>query len=201
MLISYLAHLQHIFAAINFGYCLYTYLNNKDKKILIILCAYPLLSIITDIMVLYQIIHHIRNLPNSLFTIFEFFLFLFIINKYTDSKKTQIYSILAVILYSAFIAVLIATKSFFENLILLPACCVYVLKLFQRSDITKIDSSFSFCIVLGITFYVLFTTPYFIFVNILPNEYKEKFFIINTIAYVVMNIFFIKGYLCLKIKK
>jgi hypothetical protein len=207
---NYLAHIQHIIAIISFIYCLIIYLTNKSEKILIIFCLYPVLSIIADNITLYQLVQNTYNKAASLFTIFEFFLFLLLINKYSKSKKVQIYSIITGILYAALASYAISTNSLsqafevfvlFENMFLLPACCYYLFKLFKTPDITEIHKKFSFWIVLGIAFYIFFTTPYFIFQHALPKEYAERFFVINTIGYIVMHLLFIKGYLCLKNKK
>lgn len=84
-----------------------------------------------------------------------------------------------------------------ENIIIIPFCVLYFYEQINKPDTYFIYLSKSFWIILGIIIYMTGTLFVFIYIDSLPLEEQDKYWIINLIFNTIKNILFAIG-ICIK---
>jgi hypothetical protein len=84
-----------------------------------------------------------------------------------------------------------------ENIIIIPFCVLYFYEQINRPDTLFIYLSKSFWIILGIIIYVTGTLFVFMYIDSLPPEEQDKYWVINLIFNAVKNVLFAIG-ICIK---
>ncbi|HUS01717.1 MAG TPA: hypothetical protein VMY77_08320 [Chitinophagaceae bacterium] len=88
-----------------------------------------------------------------------------------------------------------------ENIFIGIPVLLYYISLFNHPYIQKISADPIFLVMTGILFCMVLSTPVFVFQNIIVNNNRQVYqylYIINSIAYIVMHLFFIKAYKSIK---
>jgi hypothetical protein len=85
-----------------------------------------------------------------------------------------------------------------ENICLIVACFVYFNDIFSSFSIPDLSKEPSFWLVTGIMFYSIITTPFIISSGrkILEDLYHLLYVPVNSVAYILMYLLFIKAYTC-----
>jgi hypothetical protein len=84
-----------------------------------------------------------------------------------------------------------------ENIIIIPFCVLYFYEQINKPDTYFIYLSKSFWIILGIIIYMTGTLFVFIYIDSLPPEEQDKYWVINLVFNTVKNILFAIG-ICIK---
>ena len=194
------------------------YLINKRKipKLYIIFPVYSIASGFFDLLV-FIISTYGDKLKSdngqfqiNTFTAFEFFLFTYYLNAIIKSKTAQLYSLIAI---GVFTAVLIYTMRYLglhelfthiiviENILLSIFCGLFYLKLFAEMVMINPAKKADFWIVTGMLFYFTITTPYYFFFRNLSINSQQFLYVINAIGNICMHLLIIRGFLCFQAKK
>lgn len=170
----------------------------------------------------------IFNLPfpgklfQNIFIGVEFFIFYHFFSKVLTGRKEYFIVGLAILFYISIILVgaflynsqtkYVTVISFFknyvcdewyviQNIFIVIPILIYYHSLLNPPYSKNLNADPVFLAMTGIAFCFALSIPLFVFIKMIRHEAKEIFsylFIINTLAYIVMHLFFIKSYKCIK---
>lgn len=158
------------------------------------------------------------KLIQNIFLPFEFFIFYYFFIKVLNSKVSYFILMTLCILFSLLMIIVPALLYFnqskytgiiflnhdlftelvvIENIFIVIPILLYYRSLFNRPYIKNITADPVFLVMTGILFCVTLTVPVFAFQKVISSHNKYLFmylYIINSIAYTVMHLFFIKAF-------
>jgi hypothetical protein len=194
----------------------------KKMKYIRLLPFYIAFSFIVDLPYYFHKYLHLNALPGNIFTIVEFLFFYHFYRNVMPEKKIKSILGILVAVFITFLVIMVIflqnkypnetffsiwkTHAFFEvivieNILLVIPILLYYKSLFNPPFIRNLTNDPIFLIMTGVLFCFSISIPVFLFSRMLAHYDSEVYYylyMINSIAYITMHIFFIKAYLNIK---
>ena len=194
----------------------------KQNGILKLFPIYIAVSLLTSLPWFFKQIRFPGVFIGNIFLVFEFYIFYNFFIKILKGRK--FYFILKGLILLFFISAIIVTSflynsqtkyrdlfsliysrplselMFIENLFYIIPPLLYYISLFNRPYIQNVSTDSVFLTMSGILFCFSISTPLFAFIRVLDRS-KDIFnylYTINSVAYIIMHLFFIKAFKCIK---
>jgi hypothetical protein len=200
-------------------YAIINWIKIKDNGYLKLFPAYISVSLILSLFWFFKDIRSLGLLIQNFFILFEFFIFYNFFIKVLKQKKFRIFLnvLTTIFLISTIIIVSVLYTnqdtyinlfSFFshnflselvvlENIFIVIPVLLYYITLFNRPYVKIIIGDPIFLVMTGILFCFTISTPVFAFMESIISRDKQIFiylYMINDLAYIIMNLFFIKAF-------
>jgi hypothetical protein len=191
----------------------------KEYKYLKLFPFYLGVSFLLDLIWFFNPMNFPGIFIQNIFIIFELVIFYnLFIKVFKDNKFNIVITILEISFFVLAIIIVLSTYSFqksysnlisflkktvltelivIENIFIVTPIILYYVTLFNRPYIKNLSSNPTFLAMTGILFGVALTIPVLIFKNAILAYSRELFiylYVINSIAYIIMYLFFIKAF-------
>lgn len=206
-LIEFISAFSALLPAIIF---LFRFPKTPDEKLLWVVFFYLLLSFFSDVLTIWNITPgNFTTLQNTIFTIFEFLMFITYLSLSLKNKFIVKLSSVVAFCYTVFASfyILLNKKKHedyytlvttIENVIIITLCVIVLYNFIKTPQILFIYSYSQFWIVIGILFYLAGTFFLSLVLKELPNQEQEKYWILNLFSNILKNIFFTIAFLMKK---
>jgi hypothetical protein len=170
------------------------------------LTLYSFVSFMMTILTVFFIPESYRALHINLFTLFEYYLFAFLITKTVGFNLIKLPLIILTVIFTSFAIFSMFKASWTQQMrsdvITIENICLTILTLSYFKNVLKnienvdLKNDFLFWSITGASFYFCLTTPYYILYATLTIKHVRILYFINGVLNSLMHCFFIKGFLC-----